>query len=63
MPGKDGKGPAGNSKGRRMGEPAGTGPGGMCVCPSCGAQVKHTMGTPCNSTKCPQCGSLMMVRQ
>ena len=31
MPGKDGKGPAGNGRGSRRGEPAGAGPEGMCV--------------------------------
>jgi len=60
MPGKDGTGPAGSGRGSRTGQPAGAGPGERCVCPKCGAQAKHTAGTPCTSMKCPKCGSLMI---
>ncbi len=35
------------------------GPGGGCVCPSCGKKVAHGRGTPCNSLKCPACGVTM----
>ena len=37
----------------------GSGPGGYCVCPDCGAKVAHVTGTPCNGTKCPKCGTTM----
>lgn len=38
------------------------GPGGNCVCPSCGKQVPHVRGTPCYQHKCPNCGT-QMTRQ
>jgi hypothetical protein len=60
MPGKDGTGPVGNGKGGRMGGPVSAGPEGMCVCPTCGTQVKHDRARPCSSMKCPKCGSLMI---
>jgi PHP family Zn ribbon phosphoesterase len=41
------------------GDRPGSGPGGDCVCPSCGARVKHTRGMPCYSKKCPKCGTRM----
>jgi len=37
----------------------GAGPGGNCVCPSCGATVAHQRGTPCYQLKCPKCGAAM----
>jgi phage FluMu protein Com len=40
----------------------GMGMGGNCVCPSCGHIVSHQVGVPCNSIKCPKCGTIM-VRQ
>lgn len=48
--------------GRMGGTKAGSGPGGQCVCPSCGAKVPHQVGVPCNQSKCPKCGT-PMVRQ
>jgi hypothetical protein len=36
------------------------GPGGQCICPSCGAVVQHLTGTPCAETSCPECGGLMI---
>jgi len=61
MPRKDGTGPVGQGRsgGRgRMGG-IGAGPGGNCVCISCGEKVPHQRGTPCNQMKCPKCGAIM----
>jgi len=43
-------------------QPNGTGQGigGVCKCMSCGYAMDHTTGKPCNETKCPQCGALMI---
>lgn len=49
-------------RGRMGGTRPGAGPGGLCVCPSCGHKVAHSVGTPCYSIKCPKCGT-NMVRQ
>jgi len=49
--------PAGGSGGR-----LGAGPGGNCVCPSCGTKVAHQVGTPCASMNCPKCG-IRMARE
>jgi hypothetical protein len=43
----------------RGGGPAAAGPGGYCVCPSCGARQAHTVGVPCYQIKCPKCGAPM----
>jgi hypothetical protein len=51
-----------NGKGRMRGNRAGSGPGGSCVCPSCGTQVPHQQGVPCYKVKCPNCG-VNMVRE
>jgi len=48
----------GQGPGRKGGGQA-AGPGGDCVCPSCGYRVPHTVGQPCYERKCPQCGTLM----
>jgi ribosomal protein L32 len=42
------------------GTKAGAGPGGQCVCPSCGSKVPHQIGVPCNQNKCPKCGNFMV---
>lgn len=47
----------GGRGGRRGGQ--GFGPGGQCVCPSCGTKVAHKRGIPCNQMKCPKCGAPM----
>jgi len=68
MPGKDGTGPLGQgpgaSRGRGMGRGAGNrrgaGPGGDCVCPSCGTKASHQAGIPCSSVNCPKCGARMI---
>ncbi len=46
--------------GRNRGTSPGAGPGGYCVCPSCGYSAPHTTGVPCYLTKCPSCGNSMM---
>ena len=42
-----------------QGDKPGSGPGGNCVCPQCGAKVPHTTAVPCNEIKCPKCGTIM----
>jgi len=32
------------------------GPGGECVCPSCGYREPQVRGSPCMDKKCPKCG-------
>ncbi|MGD1991665.1 MAG: hypothetical protein PVI59_00595 [Anaerolineae bacterium] len=46
----------------RMGGPFAAGPGGSCVCPSCGHREPHVAGKPCYEQKCPECGT-QMTRQ
>ncbi len=36
-------------------EAVGYGPGGYCLCPKCGYQIKHQRGIPCSSFQCPKC--------
>jgi hypothetical protein len=62
MPRGDGTGPPtgrGQRGGRMQGNRAGAGPGGNCVCPSCGEKVPHQAGIPCYSVSCPKCGTKM----
>jgi transposase len=42
-----------------MGGSKAAGPGGNCVCPSCGHKVPHQIGQPCYNVKCPKCGTAM----
>jgi len=56
--GMGGRGMGGGGRGR-MGGPLAAGPGGQCVCPSCGKTVAHVVGQACNSVKCPNCGTQM----
>ena len=51
----------GKGRGRMNGSAMGT--GGSCVCPSCGKQIAHQRGTPCNQVKCPGCGATMSRQQ
>ncbi len=76
MPRGDGTGPTGQGpgtgrgmgmgrgggRGRMGGNRPGAGPVGNCVCPSCGAKVPHSTGTPCYDMTCPKCG-IKMVRE
>jgi len=73
--GRQGTGPRGQGpgtgrgrgigRGAQQGRSQGRGQGGrfgymvICVCPNCGKEISHTPGTPCNSIKCPKCGTLM----
>jgi predicted Fe-Mo cluster-binding NifX family protein len=52
---------SGGGKGLGGGRGGGSrpGPGGFCVCPSCGQKAPHQQGIPCLEVKCPQCGSVM----
>ncbi len=50
----------GRGGGRGMGRGGrALGPGGDCICPNCGATVKHQLGVPCIERDCPQCGQKM----
>ena len=40
-----------------QGDKPGSGPGGNCVCPSCGYTTPHSRLQPCNQRTCPKCGS------
>ena len=64
--GPEGKGPgtgrgagSGAGRGRMGGDKPGSGPGGNCVCTSCGATAPHTRGVPCLTRKCLKCGARM----
>lgn len=35
------------------------GPGGKCICPSCGTTKEHVQGVACTDVKCPSCGTAM----
>jgi hypothetical protein len=70
MPRGNGTGPlgqgAGTGRGAGRGGRAGrgggqfaAGPGGECVCPSCGFRGPHIAGQPCNQQNCPKCGTIM----
>jgi hypothetical protein len=48
--------PAGDEPNQRLGY----GPGGDCVCPSCGTILPHKRGVPCFDVPCPKCGQMMI---
>ncbi len=48
------------SGGRGGGNRPGSGPGGKCVCPNCGAKTPHRFGVPCHTQTCPKCGTRMI---
>jgi len=58
--GRGSRGSGGRGKGKMGGFAAG--PGGSCVCPSCGYSTSHVIGTPCYQQTCPKCGSRMTRR-
>ena len=73
MPRGDGTGPPGGGgpgtgrgmggsggRGRMEGNKPGAGPGGECVCPSCGTTAPHQAGVPCYQIECPKCGTSMV---
>ncbi|MCE5323699.1 hypothetical protein LLG46_10355 [bacterium] len=61
MPRGDGTGPAGGrGRGQMGGGRASAGPGGDCVCPSCGHREAHERGVPCVEKTCPKCGTKMV---
>jgi hypothetical protein len=53
---------AGRGGGRGPGRQGGSavGPGGNCICPSCGHRQAHRIGVPCLNEKCPKCGAQMI---
>jgi len=53
-----GRGAGGRGRGR-MGGPFAAGPGGQCVCPSCGHAEAHAVGQPCSEKTCSKCGTRM----
>lgn len=55
--GRGGRGRGGRVRGKKGGFAAG--PGGSCVCPSCGYSTPHVIGTPCYQQTCPKCGGRM----
>jgi predicted DNA-binding protein (UPF0251 family) len=65
MPGGDGTGPIGRGpgrfgRGRGLGRGlSNAGIGGVCTCASCGTEIPHVRGQPCNQQKCPKCGTMM----
>jgi hypothetical protein len=69
MPRGFGRGSSGSGRGAGQGSGRGggnmgggrmnAGPGGECVCPSCGATAPHQAGVPCYQTRCPKCGITM----
>ena len=71
MPRGDGTGPSagggpgtgrGGGRGRMRGTKSGAGPGGECVCPSCGTSATHQVGLPCYQIECPKYGASMERR-
>ena len=50
----------GFGRGQMGGSKPGSGPGGYCVCPECGAKTPHQVGVPCYSIACSHCGAKMI---
>ena len=60
---KNGTGPGAfgqGRSGRKTGGPKGAGPGGHCICPSCGNRVAQERGHPCYKIDCHKCGTKML---
>lgn len=56
-----GQGNAGRGgRGMGGGNKSGSGPGGNCVCPSCGHKEPHVAGQRCVDQTCPKCGTRMI---
>jgi hypothetical protein len=55
-----GGGRGGRRRQGRMGGNLAAGPGGLCVCPSCGYKEDHVAGKPCFDKKCPKCGNALI---
>ena len=51
--------PFNGGRGGNQGDKPGSGVGGWCVCPKCGNKVAHITNKPCNTLRCPKCGSYM----
>lgn len=61
--GQGGRGQGGGGQGgggRGGGTKPGSGPGGNCVCPSCGHKEPHVAGQRCMDRTCPKCGTRMV---
>ena len=58
--GRGGGAGRGGGRGRMGGNRPGSGPGGVCICPSCNVSVPHKVGVPCYEMACPKCGAKMM---
>ncbi|MBN1851011.1 MAG: hypothetical protein JW932_20795 [Deltaproteobacteria bacterium] len=57
---KHGRGQDSSGKGRGMGGgQKAQGPGGYCVCTTCGHRVPHERGEPCFELRCEKCGASM----
>jgi hypothetical protein len=54
---RGGRGQGGRGRG---GGPYAAGPGGDCICPSCGYRKPHQVGIPCMNEACPKCGTRMV---
>ena len=52
--------PQPTAPGRRVGNNSSSGPGGNCICPSCGNKLRHEAGVPCKDVACPKCGTKMI---
>ncbi len=50
----------GAGRGGGRGGRKGVGPGGECVCLSCGYRMSHQAGVPCMQMSCPKCGGRMV---
>ena len=48
-----------DTNGIGQGQGFGAGPGGYCVCLTCGYRVAYCLGRPCNYINCPNCGRVM----
>lgn len=47
--------------GKGVGEPERKAGGtDICRCPSCGFEISHSRGNPCNEIKCKKCGKEMV---